>query len=64
MDHTFSAIAAEMEVFVLTPDHGKQPLSVNPEFRIPEFKKLLEEVTSIPAQCQILYYNSTNISNA
>lgn len=64
MDHTFSASAAEIEVFILTPDHGKQSLSVNPEFRIPEFKKLLEEVTSIPAQCQILYYKSTNISNA
>lgn len=64
MDNTFSAIAAEMEVLVLTPDHGKQRLRVNPEFRIPGFKKLLEEETSIPAQCQILYYNSTNISNA
>lgn len=53
-----------MEVFFLTPDHEKRPLSVNPEFRVPEFKKLLEDVTSMPAQCQILYYNSTNISNA
>lgn len=52
-----------MDVFITTFDLGKQKLKVDPKISIAEFKKILQQVTSIPTQCQIIYYKNYDITS-